>query len=90
MDSKSICISWHHLLYFLLLNTSVLYCKKSVTMPAVAIGIIKNSVLWNITLCCCWVNGPRHPIDMLGPTYPVTQHHIPEDWTPPYIQNVCT
>jgi len=87
MDSKSICISWHLLLYFWLVNMSVLYCKTSVTMPAVVIGVIKNSVLWNITLYC-WVNGPRHPIDMLGPTYPVTQHHIPEDWTSLYIKNV--
>ena len=41
MDSKSICISWYHLLYFCLLNTAVLYCKKAVTVPALVIGVIK-------------------------------------------------
>lgn len=82
MDSKSICLSWQHLLDFWLLNTSVLYLKKPITMPVVAIGVIKNSVLWNLTVRC-WVNGPRHSCKMLGPTYPVTQYYIPEDWNPP-------
>lgn len=87
MDSESICMSWHDLLYFWLQNTSVLYSKEPVTLPAVVIGVRKNSVLWNLTLCC-WVSGPRHPFDTLEPTYPVTHHHIPEDWNPPYIQTV--